>query len=90
MYRAFADAEGLGSLPHRGVVVDDIARYPYSSFFNIVFQRKTPQDTFLQCMKVSEGLCILTIKPLFDNYFVSKYNSCTLQVSILNIREVFL
>jgi len=46
MYRAFADAEGLGSLPHRGVV-----------FFNIVFQRKTPQDTFLQCMKVSEGLC---------------------------------
>ena len=89
MYRAFADAEGLGSLPYRGVVVDDIARYPYSSFFNIVFQRKTPQDTFLQCMKVSEGLCILTIKPLFDNYFVSKYNSCTLQVSILNIREVF-
>ena len=57
MYRAFADAEGLGSLPHRGVVVDDIVGYPYSSFFNIVFQRKTPQDTFLQCMKVSEGLC---------------------------------
>ena len=56
MYRAFADAEGLGSLPHRGVVVDDIVGYPYSSFFNIVFQRKTPQDTFLQCMKVSEGL----------------------------------
>ena len=48
----------------------------------IFFQRKTPQDTFLQFMKVSEGLCILTIKPLFDNYFVSKYNSCTLQVSI--------
>lgn len=56
MYRAFADAEGLGSLPHRGVVVDDIACYPNSSFFNIVFQRKTTQDTFLQCMKVSEGL----------------------------------
>ena len=56
MYRAFADAEGLGGLPHRGVVVDDIVGYPYSSFFNIVFQRKTPQDTFLQCMKVSEGL----------------------------------
>ena len=56
MYRAFADAEGLGCLPHRGVVVDDIVGYPYSSFFNIVFQRKTPQDTFLQCMKVSEGL----------------------------------
>ena len=56
MYRAFADAEGLRCLPHRGVVLDDIARYPYSSFFNIVFQRKTPQDTFLQCMKVSEGL----------------------------------
>ena len=55
----------------------------------IFFQRKTPQDTFLQFMKVSEGLCILTIKPLFDNYFVSKYNSCTLQVSILNIREGF-
>ena len=89
MYRAFANAEGLGSLPHRGVVVDDIVGYPYSSFFNIVFQRKTPQDTFLQFMKVSEGLCILTIKPLFDNYFVSKYNSCTLQVSILNIREGF-
>ena len=29
------------------------------------------------------------IKLLFDNYFVSKYNSCTLQVSILNIREGF-
>ena len=26
---------------------------------------------------------------LFDNYFVSKYNSCTLQVLILNIREDF-
>ena len=56
MYRAFADAEGLRGLPHRGVMVDDIVGYPYSSFFNIVFQRKTPQDTFLQCMKVSEGL----------------------------------
>jgi len=56
MYRAFADAEGLRGLPHRGIVLDDIARYLYSSFFNIVFQRKTPQDTFLQCMKVSEGL----------------------------------
>ena len=29
------------------------------------------------------------IKLLFDNCFVSKYNSCTLQVSILNIREGF-
>ena len=56
MYRAFADAEGLRGLPHRGIVLDDIARYLYSSFFNIVFQRKTPQDTFLQCMKVAEGL----------------------------------
>ena len=75
MYRAFADAEGLGSLPHRGVVVDDIVGYPYSSFFNIVFQRKTPQDTFLQCMKVSEGLCILTLSCyltiiLFQNIIV--------------------
>ena len=57
MYCAFRDAERLRCLPHCGVVVDDIARYPNSSFFNIVFQRKTPQDTFLQCMKVSEGLC---------------------------------
>ena len=64
MYRAFADAEGLGSLPHRGVVVDDIVGYPYSSFFNIVFQRKTPQDTFLQYMKVSEGLCIEIVSVL--------------------------
>ena len=56
MYRALADAESLRGLPHRGVVVDDIVGYSYSSFFNIVFQRKTPQDTFLQCMKVSEGL----------------------------------
>ena len=56
MYRAFADAKGLGGLPHCGVVVDDIVGYPYSSFFNIVFQRKTPQDTFLQCMNVAEGL----------------------------------
>ena len=56
MYCAFADAEGLRCLSHRGVVVDDIVGYPYSSFFNIVFQRKTPQYTFLQCMKVSEGL----------------------------------
>ncbi len=56
MYRAFTDTECLRCLPHRGVVVDDIACYPNSPFFNIVFQRKTPQDTFLQCMKVSEGL----------------------------------
>ncbi len=56
MYRAFRDAEGFRCLPHCCIVVDDIVGYPYSSFFNIVFQRKTPQDTFLQCMKVSEGL----------------------------------
>lgn len=56
MYCAFRDAERLRCLSDRGVVVDDIACYPYSTFFNIVFQRKTPQDTFLQCMKVSEGL----------------------------------
>ena len=56
MYRALRDAERFRGLPHRGVVIDDIVGYPYSSFFNIVFQRKTPQDTFLQCMKVSEGL----------------------------------
>ena len=40
-------------------------------------------------MKVFEGLCIPTIKSLFDNYFVSKNNCCTLQISILNIREDF-
>ena len=57
MYCAFRDTERLRCLPYRGVVVNDIACYPYSPFFNIVFQRKTPQDTFLQCMKVSEGLC---------------------------------
>ena len=56
MYCAFRDAERLRCLSDCGVVVDDIACYPNSSFFNIVFQRKTPQDTFLQCMKVSEGL----------------------------------
>ena len=52
VHRAFADAERLHCLTNCGVVVDDIVGYPYSSFFNIVFQRKTPQDTFLQCMKV--------------------------------------
>ena len=57
MYRALRDTERFCGLPHCGIVVDDIVGYPYSSFFNIVFQRKTPQDTFLQCMKVSEGLC---------------------------------
>ena len=41
MYGTFRDAERLGGLTHRGVVVDDIVGYPYSSFFNIVFQRKT-------------------------------------------------
>ena len=56
VHRAFADTEGFRRLTHRGVVVDDIIGYPYSSFFNIVFQRKAPQDTFLQCMKVAEGL----------------------------------
>ena len=56
MYCALTDAECLRRLPHCGVVLDDIVGYSYSSFFNIVFQRKTPQDTFLQCMKVSEGL----------------------------------
>ena len=57
MYCAFRNAERLRCLSDRGVVVDDIACYPNSSFFNIVFQRKTTQDTFLQCMKVSDGLC---------------------------------
>lgn len=57
MYCAFRDTKCFRCLPHCGIMVDDIVGYPNSSFFNIVFQRKTPQDTFLQCMKVSEGLC---------------------------------
>ena len=56
MYRALADAEGLRCLPHCGIMVDDIVSNGDRSFLNIILQEVTPQNTFLHCMKYSEGL----------------------------------
>ena len=56
MYSGFADAKSLGSLTYSGIMVDDIVSNGDRSFLNIILQEVTPQNTFLHCMKYSEGL----------------------------------
>ena len=55
---ALAYPKPFCSLTHCSVVIYNVIGNGYSPFFNIIFQRKTPQNTFVQSMKVSEGLCI--------------------------------
>ena len=57
MYSALRHPERLGGLPHSGIGLNDIIRNADSTLFNVILQKNTPQESFLQCMKVSEELC---------------------------------
>ena len=56
MYRTLTNPKLLRRLPHRGIVLNNIVGNVHCTLFNIVLQEKTPQNTFLHCMKYSEGL----------------------------------
>ena len=54
--RALAYPKFLRRLPHRGIVVYDVIGNGNSPLFDIILQKKTPQNSFLQSMKNSEEL----------------------------------
>ena len=56
MDRALAYPKFLRRLPHRGIVVYDVIGNGNGPLFDIILQKKTPQNSFLQSMKNSEGL----------------------------------
>ncbi len=54
MYRGFAHAKRLGSLPHGGVIVDNIDSNIDRSFFNIIFhnlEKGSPSESFVHSMR---------------------------------------
>ena len=56
MYRTLTYPKLLRRLPHRGIVLNNIIGNVHRTLFDIIFQKETPQNTFLHCMKWSEGL----------------------------------
>lgn len=56
MYRTLRYSECLSRLPHRGIAVDDIVSDADGTLLNIILQKNTPQESFLQCMKDSRGV----------------------------------
>ena len=64
MHCTLAYPKSFCSLAYRSVVIYNVISNGHSPFFNIIFQRKTPQNTFVQSMKVSEGLCIEIVSVL--------------------------
>ena len=51
MYSTFTNAKTLRSLPHGGIVFNDIICDFHSAFFNICFQKNTPAYLFVQSMQ---------------------------------------
>ena len=49
--RALAYPKFLRRLPHRGIVVYDVIGNGNGPLFDIILQKKTPQNSFLQSMK---------------------------------------
>ena len=56
MHRRFANPKLLRRLPNGSIVINNIISNIDCSFLNIILQKKTPQNTFLHCMKCPEGL----------------------------------
>ena len=56
MDRTLTNPKPLRRLPHRSIVLNNIVGNLDCTFLNIIFQKGTPQNTFLHCMKYSEGL----------------------------------
>lgn len=56
MYRTLRYSECLSRLPHCGIAVDDIVSDADGTLLNIILQKNTPQESFLQCMKDSRGV----------------------------------
>ena len=50
------DSKFLRCLTYRCICLNDITGDFHCPFFDIIFQKETPQNTFLQFMKYFEGL----------------------------------
>ena len=53
------NSERLCRLSHRRIVFNNIVGNIDCAFLDIIFQRKSPQNTFLHCMRGWEGLWLL-------------------------------
>ena len=60
MYRTLTNAESPSRLPYRGIVFNNIISNIDCSLLDIIFQRKSPQNAFLHCMKYFYRLCHYT------------------------------
>lgn len=56
MYSGFRNAKLLCRLPDGGIILNDIISNTDCPFLDIILQKKSPQNTFLHCMKYREGL----------------------------------
>ena len=56
MYCGLWNSKLFRRLPHRGIVLNNIIGNVHRTLFDIIFQKETPQNTFLHCMKWFEGL----------------------------------
>ena len=56
MYRTLTDPKLFRRLPYRRIVFNNIVGNIDCAFLDIIFQRKSPQNTFLHCMKYFEGI----------------------------------
>ena len=56
MYGALWHAECLGGLPHCGIGFNDIVGDMDCPLLDIILQKNTPQESFLQCMRDSWGV----------------------------------
>lgn len=56
MYPTIANSKLLHRMPHHGIIFNNIIGNVHHTFFNIVLQEKTPQNTFLHYLKYSERL----------------------------------
>lgn len=52
MYPTLANSKLLHRVPHHGIIFNNIVGNVHHTFFNIVFQEKTPQNTFFTLYEV--------------------------------------
>ena len=77
MYRTLTDPKLFRSLPYCRIVFNNIVGNIDCAFLDIIFQRKSPQNTFLHCMKCSKGLWLFvnSVAPKFSYLSPHKFAS---------------
>ena len=74
MYGRFADAKGFGSLPHSGVIVNNIDSNIYGSFLNIILhnlEKGSPSEAFVHSMRSFCLICV-GMNLLIYNFLINK------------------